>query len=109
MRTAYVNGIMGITAETLGNPYYKKIPLPRIPYIHEPGLASLSGVSAAAASVITVEYPQWSPTREQTVELSPIMMSSLSMQRLAQMINSTHMWICMHNDVVTSIIILHQA
>ena len=73
------------------------------------GLTSLSGVSAAAASVITVEYPQWSSTREQTVELSRIMMSSLSMQRLAQMINSTYMWIYMHNNIVTSIIILHQA
>ena len=51
-------------AEILGDPYYTKIPLPRITYIHEPGLTSLSGVSAAVASAITIEYPHWLPTHD---------------------------------------------
>ena len=65
-------------AEIQGDPYYKKIPLPRIHYYLEPGLTALSGVTAAAASATTVEYPQLSPICERTVELLRIMMSSHS-------------------------------
>ena len=45
-------------AEILGDPYYNKIPIPRITYTREPGLP----LSAAAASTISVEYPQQIPT-----------------------------------------------
>ena len=62
-------------AEILGDPYYKKIPLPRIPYYCEPGLTSLSGVTAAKASAMTVDYPQLSPICERTVALSRIMIT----------------------------------
>ena len=78
--------VMVIT-EILEDPYYNNIPLPRIPYIRKLGITALPGVTAAAASAATVEYPQISPTCEWTVELSRIMISSHSMTRLLRMIN----------------------
>ena len=74
-------------AEILGDLYHKKIPLPRIPYIHEPDLTSLSSVSAAAVPAATVEYPRRSPTCEWTVELSRIMISYLRMQISVRMLS----------------------
>lgn len=41
-----------LCAETLGDPYYNKIPLPRIPFICEPRTMSESPKSAAAASAV---------------------------------------------------------
>lgn len=58
-----------VNAEILGDCYYKKIPLPRIPYIREPGLESLSGAKAATASATTVEYPQLPPRPPGTYNL----------------------------------------
>ena len=80
-----VGGEVG--AEILGDPCYKKILLPRIPYYREPGLTSLSGVTAATASDLTVEYSQLSPICEQIVELSRMMMSSHSITRLLRIIH----------------------